>query len=72
MWSTVAQMLALLVATLTMFIHLLLGGDPYSQNVNRVVSSLLLVSFLLVVIYIIFGPPVVAREEAAIQADFEE
>lgn len=71
MWSTVAQMLALLLATLTMLIHLLLGGDSNSQTVNRVVASLLLISFLLVMIYIIFGPSVVSKEEIASSAESE-
>lgn len=72
MWSTVIQMLALLAATLTMFIHLLLGGDPYSQNVNRAVSFMMLISFSLVMVYVIFGPPVVANDVANSQAQSEE
>ncbi len=72
MWSTVIQMLALLSATLIMLVHIAIYGDSDSINVNRIVSALLLISFLLVMSYIVFGPSVVSKEEDGLESSNEE
>ncbi|MDP6010778.1 MAG: CDP-alcohol phosphatidyltransferase family protein [Candidatus Poseidoniaceae archaeon] len=72
MWTTVTQMSVLLTATLTMLIHISRGGDTTSLNVNRFVSALLLISFLLVMSYIVFGPSVVANDDDAVEFNSEE
>lgn len=72
MWSTVIQMLALLSATLIMLVHIAIYGDSDSINVNRIVSALLLISFLLVMSYIVFGPSVVSKEEGSLDSSNEE
>ena len=72
MWTTVAQMSVLLTATLIMLIHVAGGGDVDSININRIVSALLLISFLLVMSYIVFGPSVVSKEEHEAISNNEE
>ena len=72
MWTTVAQMLALLSATLIMLVHIAIYGDSDSINVNRIVSALLLISFFLVMSYIVFGPSVVSKEEDSLESSNEE
>ncbi len=72
MWTTVAQMFTLLTATLIMLVHIVTGGDSDSINVNRIVSALLLISFLLVMSYIVFGPSVVSKEEGSLESSNEE
>ena len=72
MWTTVAQMFTLLTATLVMLVHIVTGGDSDSINVNRIVSALLLISFLLVMSYIIFGPSVVSKEIGSLESSNEE
>ena len=72
MWSTVIQMLALLSATLIMLVYIAIYGDSDSINVNRIVSALLLISFLLVMSYIVFGPSVVSKEEDGLESSNEE
>ena len=72
MWGSAVQMFLLLAATVMMLIHLSVGGDAYDININRIVSAMLLISFLLVTTYFVFGPVVVTGEAGDVKSSAEE
>ena len=62
LYASIAQMLCLLIATIIMMIHIFRGGDVYDLEISRIAAALLLTSFILVLLYFILGPSVVAQE----------
>jgi cell division protein FtsW (lipid II flippase) len=63
MYASIAQMLCLLIATIIMMVgHMYRDGDTYDEGISIIAAALLLTSFILVLLYFILGPSVVAKE----------
>lgn len=62
MYASIVQMLCLLIATIIMMVHISGGGGAYDLGISRIAAVLLLTSSILVLLYFIMGPSIVAQE----------